>query len=421
MKIPIYKCILYLLAVLLLMSGCVQYTPPLPAVAPVTTITVLHGHSTTDLGLEDMITQKISSEFPDVRLEWDNISWGDYFSNEMQARIASGDVPDIIIGKAQDVSSFQASGFLSSFDESFTGYIQQNGLESVTVNGSVYGIPYDMLYQGVLYNKEIFEAHGLQLPRTTQELENVVDRLNDVGITPFAAHFIDNWYAANIKMQFALNRVFQKYPGWGDEFRAGIHNFSDSEEFIRCFEDVKYVFDNSWDDSMTVTQRECLRRFSNNEAAMFVTGTWSVQTLHLIHPDMDVGIFPFPDDSGNAKLIYEPNITFMSNARSENNELANQIILAIISDMELAASATAFTQTESLLKNVNSDSLSMIREDLNDFIVENRLIDVSEGNTQIAWIFQDMLAKQTNFWLEGRVELPYVLAFADTNRSFSKW
>jgi len=421
MSLKKYKYIICLIVIALLLIGCIQYTPPLPVTTPRTTITILHGYSTTDLGIEDMITQKISSEFPDVRLEWDNVSWGDYFSSEMQARIASGDVPDIIIGKAQDVSSFQASGFLSSFDDSFTGYIEQKGLDSVTINGSVYGIPYDMLYQGVIYNRRIFEEHGLTVPRTTQELKYVVDYLNDVGITPFAAHFVENWYAGNIKMQFALNRVFSENPVWGDEFRAGTRNYSNFEEMIRCFEDVKYVFDNSWADSLLVTQRECLRRFSNGEAAMFVTGTWSVQPLHLIYPEMEVGIFPFPDDYGAARLIFEPNTTFMSNARSEKKELANRIILAIISDKELAASVSTFTQTQSLVGNVESDSLSMVREDLNYFMNNDRLIDVSVWNTQLAWIFQDMVARQTNLWLDGRLELSYVLAFADTNRSFSKW
>ena len=406
---------------ILLLTSCVQYTPPRPAVATETVITILHGYSTTDLGIEDMLTSMILSEFPDVRLEWDNVGWGDYFSNEMQARIASGEIPDIIIGKAQDVSSFQTSGYLSSFGADYTAHIDPIGLDSVSVNGSVFGIPYNMLYQGVLYNKAIFDEYGLQIPGTTPELRSVADRLSAAGVTPFASHFIDNWYAANIKMQFALNRVFSGDPCWGDEFRLGEQDFSSSGEFIRCFEDVKYVFDNSWDDCMLVTQRECLRRFSNGEAAMFVTGTWSVQTLKHIHPDMSLGIFPYPTESDGAKLLYEPNITFMTNAHSDNKELADEIILSIICDKELAASVATFTQTESLIKGAGNSSLSMVRDDLNYFIDNDRLMDVSIGNTQIAWIFQDMVAKQTNYWLDGRVELSYVLEFADRNRSFSKW
>jgi len=416
------KCLLAAVLVLpVLLASCVQYSPPQSTATAKTVITILHGYSTTDLGIEDMISEKIISEFPDVRIEWENVSWGDFFSNEMQARLASGEVPDIIIGKAQDVSSFQSSGYLSSFDESFTEQIRQEGLVSVRVDGDVYGIPYDMLYQGVIYNMDIFDEHDLQVPETKQDLEAVVDKLNAAGITPFASHFLDNWYAANINMQFAVNRIFASNPNWGDEFRRGERNFSNSDDFISCFEDVQFIFENSWLDSMLVAQRDCLRRFSNGEAAMFVTGTWSVQTLQLMQPDMAVGIFPYPERNGGAKLLFEPNITFMSNARSHNKGLADQIILTIISDKELAASVSSFTQTESMIKDVYSDSLSMVREDLDKYLLGNRLLDVSLGNNQLAWIFQDMCARQIGYWLDGRVDLASVLDFADTNRSFSKW
>ena len=415
------KVLIVVLIMPVLLNACFQYTPPGPVETPKTVITVIHGYSTTDLGIEDMLLEKITSEFPDVRLEWENVSWGDYFSSEIQARIASGEVPDIIIGKAQDVTSFQASGYLSAFDDTFTVNIRSEGLESVSVDGKIFGIPYDMLYQGVLYNKDIFEEHQLEPPRTIRELENVVTRLSRANVTPFASHFMENWYTANIKMQFAANRVFADDPGWGDEFRGGRRSFSDSGEFISCFNEVKFVFENSWEDSMLVTQRECLRRFSNGEAAMFVTGTWSVQTLQLIHPEMSVGIFPYPNKEEGAKLLYEPNITFMSNARSANKELADQIILSIIRDKELAVSVSSFTQTESMVKNAYSGSLSMIRDDLSYYILSDLLLDVSLGNNQIAWIFQDLCAKQTCLWLEGRLELERVLEFADANRTLSKW
>lgn len=403
------------------LCACTPFFPVEPPAtpAPKTVVTVLNGQSTSDPGLEDMLSQKIAEEFPDVVLEWDSVDWGDYFSEEMRSKIASGTLPDIIIGKAQDVASYYGSGYLADFGEAFTRRIEPGCLDNVTFDGKVYGLPYNMLYQGVLYNRNIFIRYGLQPPQTQEELERIIDRLNGVGITPFASHFQENWYSANILMQFAANRVFRAAPEWGDEFRARLRSFSASAEYAQCFEQVKTVYENSWDDAMTVNQTKCTKRFANEEAAMYVTGTWTIQTLRSIRPDMKVGFFPYPDESGDAKLIFEPNMTFMRNARSENAELADSIILAVVSDRELAASVAAFTQTQSLVKGVEADSLSMIRGDLDSYAQSGRTLDVTVGNNQLIWYFQDLCAQQMSPWLEGKVPLSSVLAYADENRSMS--
>lgn len=403
------------------LCACTPFFPvESPAPEPKTVITVLNGQSTSDPGLEDMLSRKIAEEFPGVVLEWDSVGWGDYFLEEMRSKIASGALPDIIIGKAQDVGSYCGSGYLADFGEAFTGQIEPGCLDNVTFEGKVYGLPYNMMYQGVLYNRNIFFRYGLEVPKTTADMQRIIDRLNDVGITPFASQFQENWYSANILMQFAANQVFSYYPEWGDEFRAKQCSFSTSKEYAQCFEQVKTVYRNSWDDAMTVNQTKCTKRFANEEAAMYVTGTWTIQTLRSIRPDMDVGFFPYPNGSGDAKLIFEPNMTFMRNARSENAELADSIILAIVSDRELAASVAAFTQTQSLVKGVETDSLSMIRGDLNSYAQSGRTLDVTVGNNQLVWYFQDLCAQQMTPWLEGKVSLGSVLTYADENRSMSK-
>ena len=67
-------------------------------------LSVLAGQSTPDAGIEDMIDEKVAEILPNVRLEWECVDWGDNFDAELNARFAAGDIPDIIIGKAQDVT-----------------------------------------------------------------------------------------------------------------------------------------------------------------------------------------------------------------------------------------------------------------------------------------------------------------------------
>lgn len=407
------------LAFTFLLSACAYPAPEASSALPKTIITVLHGQSSSDPGLEDMLTEKIARVFPNVELEWESVDWGDYFSSELRAKIASGEVPDIIIGKAQDVVGYQGTGYLAPFDDSYRDLIKPEGLPSVTVEGALYGIPYNALYQGVLYNKNLFFRYGLEAPKSPTEMDATIMRLQEMNVVPFASHFQEKWYASNLIMQFAVNSVFRQTPDWGEQFRAQKTSFQDSEAFAQCFTQVKTVLDHSWPDALMVTQNECIKRFANEEAAMFVTGTWSVQALRTIRPDMQIGFFPYPSAGDDTSLLFEPNITFMKNAQGEQMELVDQIIRAIVTDSELAATISAFTQTEPLVNGVTSKSLSMIQADIKRYQDENRVQDVTAGNNQLVWKFQELYTTRLYDWLEGNIELQDVLRFADENRQES--
>jgi ABC-type glycerol-3-phosphate transport system substrate-binding protein len=407
---------LALCTALFLLAGCFPSYRPENKGAQKIVFTVLFGQSNSDPGLEDMLTEKINRESPNVTLEWESVDWGEYFSQEMQAKIASGEVPDMIIGKAQDVTAYQPSGFLAPFENNEYAVIQNDAMDSVTVNGKVYGLPYNAFYQGVLYNKNIFWRYGLEVPKTTEEMDRVIRRLEEVGITPFAAHFRENWYVGNITMQFAINQVFPQYPEWGREFRSGLRSFAESKEYRECFRQVKIIRDHTWTDAASVNQHESAKRFANEEAAMYLTGTWAIQSLYSIRPKIEIGIFPYPNETGDARLIYEPNLTFMKNAGSPNLKLAGEIIDAIFRDTELARTICAFTQTTPLIEGIKAESIHRIEDDIDAYKSTGRIVDVTRGNRQILWKFQAACAAQINGWLSGKIEFEDVLKFADDNR-----
>ena len=152
-------------------------------------LSVLAGQSTSDAGIEDMINEWMEEEYPQVTLELECVDWGDGFNSKIQGRFAAGDIPDIMIGKAQDVQTYARTGNLGEISARCSGKIEPWALETVTSDGKVYGVPYNAWYQGVIYNKGIFEELDLEPPETEEELEQVTERLKEAGIVPFAAHF----------------------------------------------------------------------------------------------------------------------------------------------------------------------------------------------------------------------------------------
>ena len=195
-------------ALLLLLSGCV-IVPQQEAAKPEEKIllTVLAGESTSDPGMAELIRERIEKAFPNVELEWENVDWGERFSVRLNAMISSGETPDIIVGKAQDIQAFYPTGALGVFPTHLGEALVPEAMQAGTANGQLYGLVYNQLYQGVLYNKNMFYRYNFKVPETEAELDAIIDRLHRVGVTPFASHFQETWHTGNILMQFLIESV----------------------------------------------------------------------------------------------------------------------------------------------------------------------------------------------------------------------
>ena len=82
------------------------------------TLTILAGQSTTDAGIEDMIDEALAEVYPNITLEWECVDWGNDFQPKMQQYMQSG-LPDIMIGKAQDVATYAPQGILAEIGEEY--------------------------------------------------------------------------------------------------------------------------------------------------------------------------------------------------------------------------------------------------------------------------------------------------------------
>ena len=372
-------------------------------------LSVLAGQSTSDAGIEDMIDEWMEEEYPDVTLEWECVDWGDGFNSKIQGRIAAGDIPDIIIGKAQDVQTYARTGNLGEISEQCSRKIESWALDTVTSGGKVYGVPYNAWYQGVIYNKGIFEELDLEPPETEEELDQVTERLKEAGIVPFAAHFQESWKAANMTMQYMTNDIFRNTPDWGDQFRSGSQNFSGNEVIRRCFENNRKILENSWEDALQIDQFESDSRFTQGEAAS------------QYGEDQEFGIFPYPSQNGEAYLIRETNMTFMKSADSEYGDLIDEIFSDLLTEQDLAQEILAFTQSSSAIKGITPVYENKLQSDIDWYIENGKVTDASVGNAQLTWEFQDKVAVQQLLWLRGETSLDSVLRYADDNRTFSSY
>ena len=377
------------------------------------TLTVLAGQSTTDAGIEDMIDEALAEKYPNITLEWECVDWGNDFQPKMQQYMQSG-LPDIMIGKAQDVSTYAPQGVLGEIDSTYLDRGMDAARENVTIDGKTYGLVYNAMYQGVYYNKAMFKENGWEIPKTLDDLQVIIDDCKEKGITPFASHMVDTWSIGNMSMQFAMNDVFNKTPDWGDKFRAGEVSFSDSEDMQNALNYNKLIYDNTFEDTFSTEQTDCDAKMVLGDAAMKVSGSWSIQNFLDIDENFDFGIFPFPNQTGDSKLIFEPNITIMTSANTEHQDAVDDFLDLMSSDKDLAVEILDYTKTASMLKDVTPTFNNPSQEDIDKYASEDMIVDVTLGNNQLVWGgFQEENAKDIAAWLQGQESIEDCLKACD--------
>ncbi|MGY4688627.1 extracellular solute-binding protein [Salibacterium sp. K-3] len=105
----------------------------------------------------------------------------------------------------------------------------QTGLDTVTFDEEIYGVPVGMELTPVWYNTEIFEEHDLEVPETYDDLLHIVETLNANDITPFALANQPQWPGAFYLMYLA------ERTGGPDLFNEAFNRSG------RTFDDEAYV------------------------------------------------------------------------------------------------------------------------------------------------------------------------------------
>ena len=88
--------------------------------------------------------------------------------------------------------------------------------ETFSYNGKYYALPWQAVTSGIVYNATFFEEMGYKVPRTTNELETLVEKIFETGNTPFI-HNMNGYWNTVIEAWWAQ---YESIDGYNDFFRA---------------------------------------------------------------------------------------------------------------------------------------------------------------------------------------------------------
>lgn len=305
-----------------------SFAVPTPAFADETV--TLWSWRTEDEAAMRRIFDVFEKETPGIKVNIQFTPDADY-QNRLSTALRGGRGPDIAQLKAYgEVQPFIEAGYLDALDDSVAELKNMPetalGAARGRTDGKTYGVPYSVPMMGVFYNKEIFAAQGLEIPKTYKDFIAACEKLKAAGITPIAAGGANgSAWALEIGVGVVGPTVYG--PGFYDEMMSGKATFEDPRYVaaLKRYAELKPYFPDGFAgvDYTTSTQQ-----FINGKAAMFLGGSFENGSFKAQNPKLQFSIFSFPADEAGAKLYTSAfsDGSYGLVSESENKEAATKVL-----------------------------------------------------------------------------------------------
>lgn len=308
--------------------------------------------------------QYLSEQLPGIEIEFEFVSQ-DNFDNVLNSQLQAGEGPDIVELGGQTRLLAKAGYLLDLTGQDFLASYQEAGIQPYTTDGKVYATPLQSWYEGIFYNRTIFQENGIEIPKTWDEFIAVHKTLEAAGIK--AQTMGAQSYEPMMKQSIALvnNEFYSKAEnsGFDEQFNQGEGVLAVSwlpavTEWYKIIEAGCLT-----EDMLGLSYDQALDEFATGKAAMWQCGPWAVETILSKNPELNLGMFPIPGTNAEEPgwLVGGPGSAFAINANSEHVEQALQV---------LEATATKEAQLALIQDNAGSSFVKGVEADLGDIYTE---------------------------------------------------
>lgn len=254
----------------------------------------------------------------------------------LKTRLIKEDYPDIVgIGGDINYSNFlDAELFMdiSDFDgisDIKPSYMQiEKDLEFIPQDG-VYALPYVANCAGILYNKDMFEENGWEIPTTWTEFTDLCETIQSSGQLPLYFGYKDTWTTLApwnaLAVGLADADICSQVNSGNTTFAEGYAEVTDKMKVLLEYaEPNPYAY--SYNDACTA--------FARGESAMYPIGSYAVPQILSVNPDMNIDSFTFPANENESDNVLNSGVDlqFSVMKECENKEAAYEVLRFLYDD-----------------------------------------------------------------------------------------
>jgi raffinose/stachyose/melibiose transport system substrate-binding protein len=251
----------------------------------------------------DQIAKQYMAQHPNVTIKIQPIE-NEAFKAKLTTTTQSGKAPDLFQTWGGGVLKQQAdAGLVKDLTQDvqpWIGNLQQIALKPYTIDGKLYGVPWDNGMVGFWYNKKLFKQAGIDTPPTTWSgFLDTVKKLKSAGITPIAvagkAKWPEMYYWSYLALRIGGANVF-----------ANANNDFSGPDFVQAGQKLKELadlqpFQKGYLGADYDTPNGQAATVGLSKAAMELMGQWAPSVEEAQSNKKlgdDLGFFPFPTVEG---------------------------------------------------------------------------------------------------------------------------
>ncbi|MFC3705505.1 extracellular solute-binding protein [Devosia honganensis] len=267
---------------------------------------------------------------PGINVKFEAFEAANY-NTILSTALAGGTGPDVMMVRAYGgLENVAAAGYLEPISPENVPALADFAApalaaESVRADGKVYAVPFASQTQLVIYNKEIFDANGLEEPQSWDELVAVSQALRDAGIIPFANGTATAWQNETVTFGLGSSLMGEDFY---DALMEGSTDFTD-ERFTGALGEIAAVAADYFPDGFIgLDYPSAQQLFASGMAGMFIGGSYEMATFQGLNPDIEMGVFAAPgktaDDPKLVGLYFDGG--YAANAAGANKDAAIQFL-----------------------------------------------------------------------------------------------
>lgn len=359
----------------------------------------LNGGDTPD-ELVDYAIARFNEIHPDVEVQFERQQWTGLVE-KLTTSLSSSDSPDVVEFGNTQAQTFEAAGAvidLSAERDALGGDdLLQSLLEAGTYDGSLYAVPYYAGARIMVYRKDLFEAAGIEVPTTLDEMLAAGTALKaaNADVPNFSGVYLPgrNWYAVLSFIWEHGGDIATLQDGqWVGQL--------DSPESIAGLEYFARVFDEANAAPADGDDATDYLAFCNGEVGMMPAPGW--KPGQIVNPDdgcpdleSQIGVFALPGTAaGTTAPVFLGGSNLAIPTNSEHQDLALDLLKILVSPeyQRKFAETGTIPALKSELANVAGSDAAIAQAAAAQ---NSRFVPTSENwaAVEAAFVLQDMLTE----------------------------